>query len=271
MTSVERRGPFMNKPASKDILKVKPPPEYPPEDGRYLRGNDFSPAAVVVLLHTYYDRIPEMLEKLAKVAIESGAALAGMLQTENIGIEKIVCNIVANPNIKYVILCGVESAGHTPGHAFRCFVESGVDNRRNIIGCKSPTPYLYNISPEAIDRFRKQVRLVDLVRDDERRLRIDPEVLKQAIWACYQEKPTRFLNYTLHDLGAYPELAICGKITWRIEQPWAVHSEEEDQKMKEIAEAALKVHRKETKEKLSEEGPALIDLLFPKRTRREKP
>ena len=119
-------------------MKVKPPSEYPPEDGQYLRGNDLSPAAVVILLHMYYDKIPEMLEKLAKVAVESGAALAGMLQTENIGIEKIVCNIVGNPNIRYVILCGVESAGHMPGHAFRCFAENGVDIRRNIIGCKSP-------------------------------------------------------------------------------------------------------------------------------------
>lgn len=260
----------MNEPEKKDLLKVKPPPEYPPEDGRYLRGNDFSPAAVVVLLHTYYDRIPEMLEKLAKVAVESGAALAGMLQTENIGIEKIVCNIVANPNIRYVILCGIESAGHTPGHAFRCFVESGVDNRRNIIGCKSPTPYLYNIPPEAIDRFRKQVQLIDLVRDDERRLRIDPEILKQAIWACYQEKPTEFLNYVLFDPGAYPEPPICTGITWRIEQPWAVHSEEEDQKMKQILEAASRANRRESQERQSEENPSIIDLLFPRRTRDEK-
>ena len=260
----------MNELAKRDILKVKPPPEYPPEDGRYLRGNDFSAAAVVILLHTYYDKIPEMLEKLAKVAVESGAALAGMLQTENIGIEKIVCNIVANPNIRYVILCGVESAGHTPGHAFRCFMESGVDNRRNIIGCKSPTPYLYNISPEAIDRFRKQVRLIDLVRDDERRLRIDPEVLKQAIWACYQEKTTEFLDYVLSDPGAYPDPPICSRITWRIEQPWAVHSEEEDQKMKEILEAASRAHKRENQERRAEEGPPLIDLLFPKRSRDER-
>jgi len=30
-----------------------------------------------------------------------GAALAGTLQTENIGIEKIVANIASNPNIRH--------------------------------------------------------------------------------------------------------------------------------------------------------------------------
>lgn len=79
------------------------------------------------------------------MAIESGAALAGMLQTENIGIEKIVCNIVANPNIRYLIVCGVESPGHQPGQALSSFMRKGVDGHRNIVGAEGPTPYLYNI------------------------------------------------------------------------------------------------------------------------------
>jgi len=65
------------------IKKVKPPGDYPPEDGRYLRGNDYSPVAVVAILDTFDYAIPPSIEKVVKVAIESGAALAGTLQTEN--------------------------------------------------------------------------------------------------------------------------------------------------------------------------------------------
>ncbi|MBS7644605.1 MAG: tetrahydromethanopterin S-methyltransferase subunit A [Candidatus Bathyarchaeia archaeon] len=133
-------------------LKVKPPEDYPHEGGAYLRGNDYSPVAVVILLHTRYEAIPGFLQSLAKVAVEPGATLAGFLQTENIGIEKIVCNVVANPNIRYVVLCGVESVGYWLGDAFQCFVRNGVDGRRLIIGSKAPTLYLYNISLEAIER-----------------------------------------------------------------------------------------------------------------------
>jgi len=86
------------------MLKVAPHPDYPAEEGRYLRGNDYSPVAVVVILNCDADKIPPELENLVRAAIETGAALSGTLQTENIGLEKIVCNIVANPNIRYLNL-----------------------------------------------------------------------------------------------------------------------------------------------------------------------
>ncbi|MBU4203651.1 MAG: hypothetical protein KKD59_06840, partial [Acidobacteria bacterium] len=78
------------------ILKVKPPTDYLPEEGCYLRGNDFSPVAVVIMLNYPREQTPPEIEQLVRLAIEKGAALAGTLQTENIGIEKIVANIVAN-------------------------------------------------------------------------------------------------------------------------------------------------------------------------------
>ncbi len=253
------------------ILKVKPPPDYPPEDGCYLRGNDFSPVAVVILLHTRYEAIPDFLQNLAKVAVEAGAALAGFLQTENIGIEKIVCNVVANPNIRYIVLCGVESAGHWPGDAFECFVKNGVDEKRFIIGSKAPTPYLYNISLETIERFRKQITLISLLSDEDRKMRIDPEMVKKAVQACYQEQPTKFLNYIVYDPGAYPEPPICMKITWRVTKPWAVYPEEEAEKMKRIKEAALiKAKEEELTKKRFEESKAFMELLFPKGKKKEE-
>lgn len=220
------------------IPKVKPPTDYPPEDGSYLRGNDYSPVAVTILLHTYYDKIPDFLQNLAKVAVESGAALAGFLQTENIGIEKLICNVVANPNIRYIVLCGIESAGHWPGDAFECFMKNGIDEKRFIIGSKSPTPYLYNIMPEAIERFRKQVTLISLLSDKDRKIRIDPEMVKNAVWSCHQENPSSFLDYTVYDVGAYPEPPICTRITWRITRPWANSPESDVQKVKWIQEMA---------------------------------
>ncbi len=45
------------------MLKVKPADGYPPEEGRYLRGNDFSPVAVCVILKWPDDEIPEDIEK----------------------------------------------------------------------------------------------------------------------------------------------------------------------------------------------------------------
>jgi len=38
------------------MLKIKPSSEYSPEEGRYLRGSDYSPVAVVVLLNAPYEK-----------------------------------------------------------------------------------------------------------------------------------------------------------------------------------------------------------------------
>ncbi|MEM3614435.1 MAG: tetrahydromethanopterin S-methyltransferase subunit A [Nitrososphaerales archaeon] len=244
--------------SGKKILKVPPPPEYPPEEGSYLRGNDLSPAAVCVLLHTFYDKIPDWMQALVKVGVENGAALSGYLQTENIGVEKIICNIVANPNIRYLIVCGVESMGHQPGQTLQALVDNGVDDKRRIIGAKAPTPYLYNIPLEAIERFRKQITLVNLALLEEVTLARKPEVIKEAIRCCYQEEPTNFMQWTLYDPGAYPAEPMCFKITWRIERPWAVFSEKEEEVLKKTVEAAKKESEKERRRKEAEE---LLELL----------
>jgi hypothetical protein len=56
------------------MLKVKPHPDYPPEEGRYLRGNDSSPVVVVVVLNHAEDSIPKDIEALVRAGLESAAA-----------------------------------------------------------------------------------------------------------------------------------------------------------------------------------------------------
>ena len=57
------------------MLKVKPHPDYPPEEGRFLRGNDYSPVAVAIILSTEADKIPPDLVALVRAGVESGAAI----------------------------------------------------------------------------------------------------------------------------------------------------------------------------------------------------
>ncbi len=216
------------------MLKVNPHPDYPPEEGRYIRGNDSSPVAVAIILACDAEKIPPEIEKLVRTGIESGAALSGTVQTENIGFEKIVCNIVANPNIRYMILGGPESEGHLTGEALKALILNGVDEKKRIKGTSAPHPFLFNIPMEAIDRFRKQLSLIDLQFEG------DPDVIRKAVWSCYQEKPVDFRGYSLYDPGAYPEPPLSGKITWRVTQPWVVPPDEKEleavKKAKELIE-----------------------------------
>ncbi|MFO7712100.1 MAG: tetrahydromethanopterin S-methyltransferase subunit A [Dehalococcoidia bacterium] len=206
------------------MLKVKPPDGYPPEEGRYMRGNDYSPVAVCAILDTFDFKMPPELNELVMSGVDSGAALSGMLQTENIGLEKLICNILANPNIRYIVLCGRESPGHLPGESLLLLKEKGVDPQKRIIGSDAPTPYLHNIPRELIDRFRSQVvSIIDLLcqpgEKDRSQPGLDPKLIEKAVWSCYQEEPVSFMGRTLYDIGAYPEPAIYHKLESVLSQP----------------------------------------------------
>ncbi|HEX7365077.1 MAG TPA: (Fe-S)-binding protein [Dehalococcoidia bacterium] len=206
------------------MLKVKPPDGYPPEEGRYVRGNDYSPVAVCVILDTFDFAIPPELNELVMIGTDSGAALSGMLQTENIGLEKMICNIVANPNIRYIVLSGRESSGHLPGEALLALKQNGIDEAKRIIGSKALTPRLANIPVEIIERFREQVvTIINLLckpgERDTAKPGLNPKVVEEAVRSCYQENPTSFMDYKLYDLGAFAEPAIIHKIAAKLSQP----------------------------------------------------
>lgn len=226
-----------------NIRKTKPAEGYPPEEGCYLRGNDYSPVAVVVILKWRREETPQDIEHLVRIGVETGAALSGTLQTENIGLEKVICNIVSNPNIRYLVVCGPESPGHLVGNAIITLVRKGVDGNKRIIDAKSPTPYLFNIPSESIERFRNQVTVVNLINEG------SPEVLRQAVWSCYQEEPTAFRDYMLHDPGAFPEPPLSAGITWRVTHPEREPKSEEEQRQIDKAHVLMERVKKAAEKK----------------------
>ena len=94
-----------------------------------------------------------------------------------------------------------------------------------------------------IERFREQLTLVDLQFEG------DPDLIRKAVWSCYQEKAAEFRGYSLYDPGAYPEPPLGGKITWRITQPWAEVTDEKEHEDKRKAQELMERLRARTKEK----------------------
>jgi tetrahydromethanopterin S-methyltransferase subunit A len=112
-------------------------------------------------------------------------------------------------------------------------VENGVDERKRIVGAQARTPYLFNLPIEYIARFRQQVRIIDLVDKG------DPELLRRAVWSCFQEEPTSFQNYTLSDPGAYIETPLSGQFTWRVTRPQAEPKDEAEREQREKLRALM--------------------------------
>jgi hypothetical protein len=96
---------------------------------------------------------------------------------------------------------------------------------------------------EMIERFRKQLSLINI------QFEADPDLVRKAVWSCYQESPVKFRGYSLYDLGAYPEPPLSGKITWRITQPWTEVMDEKEQEGKRKAQELMERLRARAKEK----------------------
>lgn len=133
---------------------------YPPLAGSYKVLRYHAPVAVCTL------NSDELIDPIAAKA-SSDIGIFGSLKTENIGIERMIQNILANPNIRFLIVCGEDSrkaVGHLSGQSLLALSQNGMDILSGqIIGALGKRPVLKNISREAVDHFRRNVAVIDLI------------------------------------------------------------------------------------------------------------
>lgn len=132
------------------------PTGWPPVVGEYFVLDSDAQVAVVTLASLslgkqFADQKPQ------------GLAIVGKLETENIGIDKLIKNVIANPKLRYILVTGEESQGHQSGQTLLALTQNGVDENGRVIGSNGKRPILRNVSQEEIAAFRKQVQLVDLI------------------------------------------------------------------------------------------------------------
>lgn len=133
------------------VEKKEPASGWPVVKGEYDVGDVKSPVAVATC-GSHFSQFP----------IKAGAAIAGPFKTENLGIEKIVANIISNPNIRFLIVCGSEVKGHISGDALICLHKYGLKDGR-IINAKGAIPFIENLDDKAVKRFQEQVQVIEMV------------------------------------------------------------------------------------------------------------
>jgi tetrahydromethanopterin S-methyltransferase subunit A len=132
---------------------------WPPLPGSYRVLRYHAPVAVCTL------NSDELIDALASTKKEA-VAILGTLHTENLGIERLVTNVLANPFIRFVVVCGADSRqmiGHLPGQSLVALARDGVGSNGRIVGAKGKRPVLRNVEPAAIDHFRRTVDVIDLI------------------------------------------------------------------------------------------------------------
>jgi tetrahydromethanopterin S-methyltransferase subunit A len=131
--------------------------DWPVEVGEYLLGSLQAPVAESTLAS------PELASQVLRAAGSRAVAIVGKTETENIGVEKVVRNVVSNAHIRFLVVCGFDSREMLPGQTLVCLGRSGMDGCHRVIGSRGKKPLLVNLSPEEVEQFCRQVEAIDLV------------------------------------------------------------------------------------------------------------
>jgi tetrahydromethanopterin S-methyltransferase subunit A len=152
---------------------------WPPLPGDYHVVRFRAPVAVCTL------NSAELAARIAREAWE-GVVIAGTMHTENLGIERVIRNVLANPHLRFLVLCGEDTQqaiGHLPGQSLGSLFEGGIDGRGRIRGAHGKRPIIKNVTGEQVDAFLRQVTLVPLIGEEK------PEPIRNAIAECVAQDP----------------------------------------------------------------------------------
>jgi len=151
--------------------------KWPVMPGTYQVGDPKGPIAVCALTS---ERLIGPLVALP------GVAIAGMVYTANLGITRIIVNITSNPSIRFLLVCGKDSALFKPGQSLVALAEKGVDDKRRIIDAAGYDPVLPSIDPEQVTQFRNQVEVLDWTGEE------DLKVLQERVKSLSDRNPGVF-------------------------------------------------------------------------------
>ncbi len=149
--------------------------KWPVEEGRYKVGRKTAPVAVCT----------EATIAGIKIDMEK-VAIIGKCVTENVGIEKLVKNTISNPYIRFLIVCGKNSRGHDVGQTILALSQKGVGKDMRVIGSTGAIPLLKHLTKEEINRFRKQVLIMDIQGET------SSQKIQFKIEQCLKKNPGKF-------------------------------------------------------------------------------
>lgn len=179
--------------AELDLCPTEKPEErhgWPPLPGDFTVVRYGAPVAVCTLNN-------DTLVRSLAASKPEGLAIVGTMHTENLGIERVIKNTLANPHIRFLLLCGEDTqqaVGHLPGQSFESLFSGGLDEKGRIIGARGKRPVLKNISKEEVQAFMQQVELVAMIGEE------SPTKIMEGIRACAARNPGTY-PYPFKDMA----------------------------------------------------------------------
>jgi tetrahydromethanopterin S-methyltransferase subunit A len=170
---------------------------WPISKGDFISG-DANSCVAVVTMGSHLDE---------KGLCDAGAAICGSCKTENLGLEKVIANVISDPNIRFIITCGTEVKGHLAGQTFKALHANGVKEGR-VVKAEGAIPFIENLKDDAIKRFQEQVKIVDIMETE------DNGAIKAKIAELKAQDPGAFpadpMVIQVKEAGGAPETAAAG-------------------------------------------------------------
>jgi tetrahydromethanopterin S-methyltransferase subunit A len=138
------------------VEKKSPASGWPRVKGDFNSG-DANSCVAVVTMGSHLDE---------KGICDAGAAICGSCKTENLGLEKVIANIISNSNIRFMLCCGTEVKGHLAGQTMLALHKNGVKEGR-VVGAEGAIPFIENLKDDAIKRFQEQVEAVNIMESED--------------------------------------------------------------------------------------------------------
>jgi tetrahydromethanopterin S-methyltransferase subunit A len=136
--------------------------------GKYFVHDEQAPVAVTTLGSV------DLAKEISDCA-PAGLCIVGKVETENIGIEKIIKNILSNRAIRYLVLAGAEPPKHLTGATFTALFANGIDTDHNIPGSPGMRPLLPNTCSQEVEDFRNRITPVDMIGET------DPQIISAKV------------------------------------------------------------------------------------------
>jgi tetrahydromethanopterin S-methyltransferase subunit A len=170
---------------------------WPISKGDFISG-DANSCVAVVTMGSHLDE---------KGLCDAGAAICGSCKTENLGLEKVIANVISDPNIRFIITCGTEVKGHLAGQTFKALHANGVKEGR-VVKAEGAIPFIENLKDDAIKRFQEQVKIIDIMETE------DNAAIKAKIAELKAQDPGAFpadaMVIQVKEAGGAPETAAAG-------------------------------------------------------------
>ncbi|MHB1291267.1 MAG: DUF4346 domain-containing protein, partial [Sulfuricella sp.] len=107
----------------------------------------------------------DLVARLA-MARPAGMAIVGSLHTENLGIEHLIRNLLPNPNVRFLVVCGEDTRkaiGHLPGQSLVSLMREGLEESGRIRSAQGKRPVIKNVGHEQVEAFRRRLQVVDMI------------------------------------------------------------------------------------------------------------